>query len=55
MLQWVAMPSSGEPPNPEIIPMSPALACRFFTTRAYWEAHYKGLVPSFLIFVFLGL
>ena len=37
-------PAPGDPPNPRIKPtllMSPALASRFFTTRATWEAHLK--------------
>ena len=40
---WSGLPCSapGDLPNPEIKPMSlpsPALAGRFFTTRATWEA-----------------
>ena len=38
------MPSPGILPDPGIEPvslMSPALAGRFFTTRATWEAPYK--------------
>ena len=31
-------PSLGDLPNPGIEPMSPALASRFFTTSATWEA-----------------
>ena len=41
ILEWVAMPSSSDLPNPGIEPvslMSPALAGGFFTTRATWEA-----------------
>ena len=42
-LKWVAMPSpAGDLPDPEIEPVSlrsPALAGRFFTTRATQEAH----------------
>ena len=41
ILEWVAMPSSKDLPDPGIKPvslMSPALAGRFFTTRATWEA-----------------
>ena len=37
IFEWVAVPSSGDLPNPEIEPVSPmssALATRFFTTRA---------------------
>ena len=42
ILDWVALPSSGDLPNPAIISTcltSPALAGRFFTTSATWEAH----------------
>ena len=41
ILEWVAMPSSRDLPDPGIVPMSvasPALAGRFFTTSAPWEA-----------------
>ena len=41
VLEWVAVPSSRGSSNPEIEPtslMSPALAVRFFTTGATWEA-----------------
>ena len=41
ILQWVAMPSSRDLPNTSIkstSPVSPALANRFFTTSATWEA-----------------
>ena len=42
ILEWVAMPSPpGDIPNPEIelaSLLSPALASRFFTTSATWEA-----------------
>ena len=34
MLEWVAMPSSKDLPDPGIEPMSPALAGVFFTTGA---------------------
>ena len=40
ILEWVAMPSSKDLPDPGIKPaslMSLALAGRFFTTRATWE------------------
>ena len=43
ILEWVAMPSSRDLPNPGIEPMSltsPAWAGRFFTTSATWEAPY---------------
>ena len=41
MLEWVAMPSSGDLPDSGIestSPMSPAFAGKFFTTCATWEA-----------------
>ena len=41
ILEWVAMPSSGDLPDPGIEPASlwsPALAGGFFTPRATWEA-----------------
>ena len=49
ILEWVAMPR--DLPDPGIEPTSlkpPALAGRFFTTRATWEAHYdfQGSVNS---------
>ena len=31
-------PSPGDLPDPGIKPVSPALACGFFTTRVTWEA-----------------
>ena len=34
ILEWVAISFSGDLPNPEIEPTSPALADRFFTTEA---------------------
>ena len=39
-LEWVAMPSAGDLPNPGIKPVSltsPALAGRFFTSSVTWE------------------
>ena len=42
ILEWVAMLSSRDLPDPGTKPaslMSPALAGRFFTTGAIWEAH----------------
>ena len=33
ILKWVAIPSPGDLPNPEIEPASPALADSFFTTK----------------------
>ena len=44
ILDWVAMPSSGDLPHPEIEPVSliPALAGCFFTTSATWETLSYG-------------
>ena len=45
VLEGVAMPSSGDLPDPGIKPASlrsPVLAGGFFTTSAAWEAHSKG-------------
>ena len=44
ILEWVAMPSSGDLPHPEIEPVSliPALAGCFFTTSATWETLSYG-------------
>ena len=40
-------PPPGDLPNPGIKPASlPALAGRFFTTTATWEAQYKWTVES---------
>ena len=44
ILEWVAMPSSRDLPTPGITPTSltsPALAGRFFTPGATWEAQKK--------------
>ena len=44
ILEWVAMPSPGDLPNPEIKPMSlmsPAFPSRFFTTSTTWEVPYN--------------
>ena len=38
-LEWVAVLPPGDLPDPGIQPASPALAGRFFTTSAIWEAH----------------
>ena len=38
IVEWVAISSPGDLPNPGQEPMSPALAGKFFTTRATWEA-----------------
>ena len=47
ILEWVAMLPPGDLPDPGIKPTSlicPALASRFFTTSATWEAQYKYLL-----------
>ena len=44
MLEWVAMLSSKDLPDPGNEPMSPALAGVFFTTGATWEAHKKAMI-----------
>ena len=47
ILEWVAILTPGHLPDPRIepaSPMSPALAGRFFTTSATWEAWWS---PSF--------
>ena len=36
-------PSSGDLPDPEIEPVSPALAGRFFTTKSYIYIYIKSL------------
>ena len=33
ILEWVAIPSSGDLPNPGLEPMSPAMAGGFFTSE----------------------
>ena len=38
ILEWVAMPSSRDLPDPGVKPVSPVLVGRFFTTSATWEA-----------------
>ena len=38
ILEWVAVPSPGVLPDPEIKASSPALAGGVFTTSATWEA-----------------
>ena len=43
--EWVAMPSSGDLPEPGIEPKSPALAGGFFTTSTTWEAQ-KWALPA---------
>ena len=46
ILEWVAMPSSRELPDPGIEPLSPALAGGFFTTSATWEAPVMKNLPA---------
>ena len=53
MLEWVAVPSPGDLPDPGIKPsslMSSALAGKFFTTSATWEPQY---LPIFILYLFL--
>ena len=38
IVEWVAISSLGDLPNPVQDPTSPALAGKFFTTSATWEA-----------------
>ena len=38
ILDWLPCPPAGDLPYPEIKPVSPALADRFFTTSMPWEA-----------------
>ena len=45
ILEWVAMLSSGDLPNPGIEPtvlMTPSLAGRLFTTSTTWETQQEG-------------
>ena len=47
--EWVAMPSSGDPPTSgiELASLkSPALAGWYFTTGATWEARKASEVPA---------
>ena len=41
ILEWAAISSSGNPPNPGVEPMFPALAGRFFTTEPL-GSHWTG-------------
>jgi len=57
---WSGLPClpAGDLPDPEIEPaslMSPALANRFFTTNATWEAPLSILVPIKVNLRFLKL
>ena len=52
ILEWVAMASPGDLPNPGMEPaslMSPALAGRFFTIRATWEAPESPIQTANLV------
>ena len=52
LLEWLPFPSPGDLPDPGIEPMSlssPALAGRFLTRSATWEAHFcKGPESKYL-------
>ena len=53
ILEWVAFPTPGDPPNPWIKPVSPALAGRFFTTEAPGGA-VKHLLLNPILFISLA-
>ena len=40
---WLPFPSPGDLPDPRIEPVSPALACRFFTTEPSGKGQFHGL------------
>ena len=51
MLEWLPFPVRRDLPDPGIKPMSlasPALAGRFFTNNATWEAHICHQPPAYL-------
>ena len=57
ILEWVAMPSPGDLPDPGIKPLSPALAGEFFTTEppgkpsnieTEMRINFNTLIPFFL-------
>ena len=53
ILEWVAMPSSGDLPDPMIKPeslMSPALVTGFFTSSTTWEAQKRSLLVIYFIY-----
>ena len=53
-LEWAAMPSSRDLPDPGIQPMSltaPALAGGYFTTSTTWEAPYDPAIPPLYIYL----
>ena len=54
ILKWVATPSSGDLPHPDMEPrslMSPALAGGFFTSNATREAQDKWYLHHFLVHI----
>ena len=61
ILEWVAISFSRGSPDPSMEPtslMSLALAVRFFTTKATWEAFLKKKLTSkkyFYLFIFIYL
>ena len=46
-MEWVAISTPGDHPDPGIKPMSPALAGEFFTTSATWEGHVSEETQPF--------
>ena len=48
ILEWVAMPSSGDLPNPGIKPVSPALAGGFFTAEPPGSPFHLSLTQSLI-------
>ena len=53
ILEWVAMPSSGDLPDPRIKPeslMSPELVTGFFTSSTTWEAQKRPLLVIYFIY-----
>ena len=56
MLEWLPFPVRRDLPDPGIKPVSlasPALAGRFFTNNATWEAHICHQPPAYLSPIFL--
>ena len=45
-LSGLSFPTPGDPSDPGIEPISPALASRFFTTSATWEAPINWLYSN---------
>ena len=61
ILEWVAVPSSRDLPNPGIEPTSlasPSLADRFYATSATWEALFLSYFLSIIeisgLYIFLS-